>query len=120
MRALQLAMIPDDETGQVLRRMVEDGDDLALERPIGFFHVFAEESDAQDFAAAASARPDLVVEGPDFDDDDGIWEVTATRTMPAQHKAITALEAELAGLAQQYRGYPDGWGCDPATVTQRP
>ena len=116
MRALQLAMIPDDENGQVLKRMVEDGDDLTLERPIDFFHVFAEESDAQDFAAAASAWPDLVVEGPDFDDDDGIWEVIATRVMAPQHKAITALEGELSELASRYRGYPDGWGCDPAAA----
>ena len=115
MRELRLALIPDDETGQVLKRMSEDGDDLDRPRPIDFFHVFAEEADAQDFAAAASAQPDLVVEGPDFDDDDGIWEVTATRTLAPQHKAITALEAELAALAARYRGYPDGWGCDPAS-----
>ncbi len=114
MRALQLAMIPDDENGQVLKRMIEDGDDLTRERPIDFFHVFADESDAQDFAAAASARPDLVVEGPQFDDDDSIWEVTATRVMAARHAAITALETELAEMATRYRGYPDGWGCDPA------
>lgn len=117
MRALQLALIPDDETGQVLKRMIEDGDDIDRPRAIGFYHVFADESDAQDFAAAASSRPDLLVEGPDFDDDDGIWEVSASRTMPAQHKAITALEAELGDLAARYRGYPDGWGCDPATAT---
>lgn len=56
MRELQKALIPDDENGDVLRRMLDDGDDLTLARPIDFFHVFAEESDAQDFAAAA-ARP---------------------------------------------------------------
>jgi len=115
-RELQRAMIPDDENGDVLRRMLDDGDDLTLARPIDFFHVFAEESDAQDFFAAVSARPELAVEGPDFDDDDGIWEVTATRVMAPEHKAITALEAELTELAAQYRGYPDGWGCDPATT----
>ncbi len=114
MRGLRAALIPDDETGQLLKQMLEDGDDIDRPRPIGFFHVFAEETDAQDFAAAASARPDLVVEGPDFDDDDGIWEVTATHVMAAQHKAITALETELAELAARFRGYPDGWGCDPA------
>lgn len=116
MRELQRAMIPDDENGDVLRRMLDDGDDLTLARPIDFFHVFAEESDAQDFFAAAAARPELAVEGPDFDDDDGIWEVTATRVMAPEHKAITALEAELTELAAQYHGYPDGWGCDPATT----
>lgn len=117
MRELRLALIPDDENGQLLKRMIEDGDDLEKPRPIDFFHVFAEETDAQDFAAAAAAQPDLVVEGPDFDDDDGIWEVSATRVMAPQHKAITELESALARLAEQYRGYPDGWGCDPATDT---
>ena len=117
MRELQKAMIPDDENGEVLRRMVDDGDDLERPRPIDFFHVFAEESDAQDFAAAAGALADLVVEGPDFDDDDGIWEVSATRVMAARHAAITALETELSDLAARYRGYSDGWGCDPAADT---
>lgn len=117
MRELRLALIPDDETGRVLKQMIEDGDDLERPRAIDFIHVFAEETDAQDFAAAASARPDLTVEGPDFDDDDRIWEVGATRVMAAQHKAITALESDLAELAAKYRGYPDGWACDPAADT---
>lgn len=114
MRELRLALIPDDENGRVLKQMIEDGDDLERPRAIDFFFVFAEETDAQDFAAAAAAAPDLAVEGPDFDDDDGIWEVGATRVMAAQHKAITALETELGELAAKYRGYPDGWACDPA------
>ena len=110
MRELRAALIPDDENGQVLRRMLEAGDDLDVPRGIEFFHVFAEEADALAFAAAASALPDLAGEAPGVDDE-GIWEVCAIRVMAPSHAAITALEGTLAQLAGQHRGYPDGWGC---------
>jgi len=110
MRELRAALIPDDENGQVLRRMLEAGDDLAVPRGIEFFHVFADEAGALAFAGAASALPDLAVEAPEVDDE-GIWEVCATRVMAPSHAAITALEATLAQLAGEHGGYPDGWGC---------
>ena len=110
MRGLRAALIPDDENGQVLRQMLEAGDDLALPRAIEFFHVFAGEADAQAFAAAASALPDLEVDAPTVDDE-GIWEVCATRVMAPAHAAITALENTLAALAGRHRCSPDGWGC---------
>ena len=58
MRGLQMAMIPDDENGHVLKRMLEDGDDLSRERGIEFFHVFADEDRANAFAEAAAALPE--------------------------------------------------------------
>lgn len=110
MRELRALMIPDDENGQVLRRMLEEGDDLDQPREIEFFHVFAGEADARAFAAAAASLPDLAVGAPEVDDE-GIWELCATRVMAPSHAAITALEETLAQLAAEHRGYPDGWGC---------
>ena len=109
MRGLQMAMIPDDENGQVLKRMLEDGDDLSRERGIEFFHVFADEDRANAFAEAAEALPDVVVDSPESDDE-GVWQVCVVRVMVPAHAAITALERELGELAETHGGFSDGWG----------
>ncbi|MBF6023865.1 ribonuclease E inhibitor RraB [Lysobacter niastensis] len=113
MRELRLAMIPDDENGQVLRQMVEDGDDLSVERGIEFFHVFADEARARAFAEAASALPALAIGAPEVDEE-GIWQVVAVRVMAPSHAGITALEKQLVALAGDHGGYPDGWACPTA------
>ena len=113
MRELQKAMIPDDENGEVLRRMIDDGDDLSLERPIEFYHVFDDESQAEAFASAASDKPLVTVDEPEVDEED-VWQVCVVRMMAPSHAAITALERELGDLAETFGGFADGWGCSPA------
>jgi regulator of RNase E activity RraB len=113
MRSLQLGLIPDDENGEVLKRMIEDGDDLTLERPVEFFHVFADEEQANAFASAAGEMPLVAVEAPEVDEED-VWQVCVIRVMAPQHAAITKLESELGALAETCSGYADGWGCSPA------
>ncbi|MFC3550241.1 ribonuclease E inhibitor RraB [Lysobacter cavernae] len=116
MRELRAMMIPDDENGQVLKQMLEDGDDLERARGIEFYQVFSAEADAQAFAEAAAVLPDLTVDAPEVDDE-GIWQVCAIRVMAPGHAAITALERQLGELAEVHRGYADGWGCSPAGDT---
>ncbi|MGY3264066.1 ribonuclease E inhibitor RraB [Lysobacter sp. HA35] len=113
MKSLQLAMIPDDENGDVLRAMVEDGDDLTIPREIDFHLVFGEESAARAFTDAANQLPDLLLTAPAIDDE-GIWQVTASRHMAAKHADITKLERDLTVLAESFGGYPDGWECSRA------
>ena len=113
MKSLQFAMIPDDENGDVLRAMLEDGDDLTIPREIDFLLVFGEEAAARAFADAANGLPDLVVSLPDVDDE-GIWQVVASRHMAPKHADITRLERELTVLAESFGGYPDGWECSRA------
>jgi regulator of RNase E activity RraB len=116
MRSLQLGLIPDDENGEVLKRMVEDGDDLTLARPVEFFHVFADEEQANAFASAAAQLPSVAVEAPEVDEEDEVevWQVCVIRVMAPSHAAITALESELGALAETHGGFADGWGCSPA------
>lgn len=113
MKELQRAMLPDDENGDVLRQMLEDGDDLTQARDIEFFLVFGEQAQAEAFAAQAAEVPDLAVAGPEVDDE-GIWVVSAMRHMPASHAGISSLERLLTTIADAYGGYPDGWACPPA------
>ena len=113
MKSLQRALIPDDENGEVLRRMFDDGDDLSIPRDIDFHLVFGEEAQARGFAAQAVTLPDLMLSVPEVDEE-GIWVVTASRHMSATHAGITALEQQLALVAQAFEGYPDGWSCSAA------
>jgi hypothetical protein len=99
----------------VLRAMFDDGDDLSLPREIDFHLVFGEEAQARGFATQAATLPDLLVSVPELDED-GIWVVTASRHMPAAHAQITALERQLAAVAQDFDGYPDGWSCSAAAT----
>jgi NADPH-dependent ferric siderophore reductase len=113
MKSLQSALLPDDENGDVLRAMLEDGDDLTLPREIDFLLVFGDETAARAFAGAANALPDLIVSIPGVDDE-GIWQVVASRHMVPRHADITRLEKELTVLAESFGGYPDGWECSRA------
>lgn len=110
MATLMRALIPDDDTGDVLRQMLDDGDDLSQPRDIAFHLVFATEAQAAAFAAQAALLPDLRIDAPVVDEE-GIWEVTATRNMPAMHGVITVLETLLMRAAEAHAGYPDGWSC---------
>lgn len=107
---LRRQLIPDDDTGQVLRQMLDDGDDLSRPRDVEFYLVFAGQRDAVAFAQDAAALEGFQVLPPE-QDEEGIWQVTAIRHMAPEHAAITAYEHELAELATRHRGYPDGWGC---------
>ena len=113
MKSLQFAMIPDDENGDVLRAMLEDGDDLTIPREIDFHLVFGDEAAACAFADAAKQQADLLIGAPAVDEE-GIWLVTASRHMVPRHGDITALEKTLTVLAESFGGYPDGWECSRA------
>ena len=102
---------PNDENGDVLRRMYESGDDLSKPRYIDFAGVFPTELEAASFAAhfremgytTAYKRSELVAELP--------WNVVITSFMVPDHAAITELENLLQRIASPLSGRNDGWGC---------
>ena len=101
---------PDDENGDVLRSMAADGIDLVSPRVIDFEHCFPSESSARAFRAAVLATVlEANVMAPDAEIGSG-WEVQCRVKMIPTHAAITETEARLAGLAENFSGFPDGWG----------
>lgn len=83
---------PDDENGDVLRRMQEEGDNLTAPRDIDFTVVFETEEAAQKFAGYfASLGYKTSYERTDTAE--GLpWDVLVVNKMVPHHGEITAFE----------------------------
>jgi hypothetical protein len=100
---------PDDDNGDVLRRMFASGDNLSEPRIIDFCFAFAERRQALAFAEIVDEH-DLEV-CISFYDERGGWQAIVKRYMVPTHEDITALETLLVQRAESVGGEADGWGC---------
>jgi regulator of RNase E activity RraB len=105
------AHFPDDENGEVLRRMHESGDDLSKPRNIDFTVVLPSKEAAQAVGdhfhklgyEVSAERTGTVPDLP--------WDLVVVRHMKPEHSEITKFEEALAVLAKEHGGRNDGWGC---------
>lgn len=105
-----MSQFPDDENGDVLRRMAADGIDLNSPRIMDFEHCFPDEEAATEFVAAVEGTVlEATILGPDSGDV-AEWQVRCRQRMVPTHSAITETEQRLAGIAERFGGYADGWG----------
>lgn len=99
---------PEDETGDVLRRMHEAGMDLLQTHDIDFWHLFPSKCDAEAMALRChSLGIRAEVEG---NDEEGDWDVRCVVSMVPTHEAITETELRLGRIAEECGGKADGWG----------
>ncbi|MBI2512525.1 MAG: ribonuclease E inhibitor RraB [Opitutae bacterium] len=107
---LNISDIPDDENGAVLRRMLENGDDLTKPRMVDFNHVFKDEKDARLFSDAVKemriGEPEVA-----WEEEDHQWNVIVCIFMKPEHAPITSIEKRLDTIASDFHGHADGWGC---------
>jgi hypothetical protein len=102
---------PDDDTGDALRRLHRNGDDLTRPRDVDFTVVFATKAAAGRFAEhfgklgykVSIRESDCVPNLP--------WDVLVVRQMVPSHAGITEFEEELQEVAEGLHGRNDGWGC---------
>lgn len=106
-------LFPDDETGELLRLMQEQGDDLSVARDVDFFLVFGTRAEADAFAARADLGPEFTLATSPYEKTEK-WQVTLTVHMVPLYAELTALEKQVARLGRQHGGDPDGWGCAKA------
>lgn len=102
---------PDDENGEVLRRMAEDGDDLSKPRDVDFTVVMPNVKAAQEFSAhferaGYQVRMEEAGTVPELP-----WDVVVVKHMVPTHPGITDFEGELEAVAVRLGGRNDGWGC---------
>lgn len=103
---------PDDENGDVLRQMAEQGDDLSVPREIDFSVIFPTEDAALKFAILL-LRNGQKVSFSEYDaNEERPWEVQAHPFMVPSHDNISGYESLLASEAEPLDGQNDGWGCE--------
>ena len=106
-----MSSFPDDENGDVLRRMQENGDDLSKARDLDFTVVFPTEHAAKSFADLMSGRGcttsiEMTCCVPELP-----WDVCVVTHMVPSHVGICEFEALLSHEAHPFGGRNDGWGC---------
>jgi len=101
---------PDDENGNVLRRLAARGIDLVSPRVMDFEHCFPDRASAVRFYEAIQGTVlEARIIQPDTEEGSGC-EVQCRQRMIPTHSAITETEERLAAVARRFGGYPDGWG----------
>lgn len=103
---------PEDENGQVLRQMAEQGDDLSVPREIDFAVIFPAEEAALEFALRLLKSGQKVSFSEYEENDEMPWQVLAHPFMEPTHENIFGYEDLLAKEAAALGGRNDGWGCE--------
>ncbi len=103
-------VFPDDENGDVLWRMSEQGDNLDKKREVDFCVIFSTEAAAIDFAVLM-LRSDQKVSFSAYEGNAEMpWQVLVHPFMKPTHEGITRFETLLGEDAAQFGGRNDGWG----------
>ena len=104
---------PNDETGELLRLMREQGDDLSVARDIDFFLIFDLHDQAIAFANQADLGPEFRIETARYEKTDK-WQACLTIHMAPVYAELVMLEKQVARLGRDFGGHSDGWGCAAA------
>jgi regulator of RNase E activity RraB len=98
---------PNNPDGYMLRRVVEDGSNMARPMTIDFSIAVADEGAAHrvaDLVEAHGFDPSI-----HCDDDDGSWSVFCAKSMLATYDGVVAVQAQLKALVEPHGGACDGW-----------
>jgi hypothetical protein len=101
-------VFPNDQNGNVLRRMQKDGDDLSQPRDINFTVVLPDSDAVQEFGSYFY-NLGLQVKAKKNDTVPGLpWEVVVTVNMLPTYEDITDFEQKLEKVAVPLGGRNDG------------
>lgn len=103
---------PNDETGQVLAEMQQAGIDLSEVHDVVFFHLFEQESQAQQMAEFIRENMKDVAVSVHPDETPNVWDVDCTIKMVPNYDAVIKQESDFEQLANKFSGYNDGWGIE--------
>jgi len=98
---------PNDNNGDQLRRVAEDGADMTSAMIIDFTVSAPDERSARAIAALAEKQGF----DPSLGDNGGgkPWSVYCSRSMLATHEGVVAAQAQLDALAAGHGGHCEGW-----------
>ena len=102
-------VFPDDENGNKLRRMYEDGEDLSQKRDIAFT-VLLPDSDAVQEFGSYFYNLGLQVKAKRNDSGSGLpWNVVVTVNMLPTYETITDFEQKVEKVVVPLGGRSEGW-----------
>jgi len=102
---------PNDDTGDTLRRLEAQGDNLSRARDIDFSVVFPDSLGAGEFAEYFRKRGYRATIQHAQVREKHPWDEIVVKHMVPSHSSITDFERELQETAVTLSGYNDGWGC---------
>ena len=102
---------PDDENGNVLWQMHQDGDDLREAHEIEFSLVFSDEEQADRCALYLLKEEQKISLFQDEESATLEWIITIYVYMEPTYEDIVDLEQWFSKIAAEFQGEYDGWGC---------
>jgi len=106
-----LVLFPNDNNGNALWQMLEEGDDLTQEREIEFSVLFPSEELALKFGQLLLENNQKLSFCAYPNDEDFPWEITAYPEMNASYENVSAYQALLESSSAPLQGKFDGWYC---------
>jgi regulator of RNase E activity RraB len=100
---------PDDDNGNVLWQMAQDGDDLTVAHEIEYSIAFKEQELAEKCALYLLQEEQKI--SLFVDEDTNEWFITIYVYMEPDYSDIVDLEEWFSKIATQFEGEYDGWGC---------
>ncbi len=102
------SVLPDDETGDALRLLEQNGSDLSRPLEMDFFASVPSQ-------AAGDAVALRVVElgfaaSVEQDEDSQQWTCYCTKTIVPNYAMVVEIEAQIDAVAQAHGGHADGFG----------
>lgn len=101
---------PDDDIGNVFRRMEESNFDFSKEHVVDFYAVFATEKEADSIARMFLADKNRYENIETRPYDEGGMELEISKKMLVTYDSVLDLQELLAERVVLVRGYLDGWG----------
>ena len=103
-----MTSLPNDATGDALRRMVNSGSDLTKPMEMDFFVIVPSEA-AGDQVARRAQKLGFATKVEPYNDD-GEWTCYCTKTIVPRYGKVVKIERALDAMARPFGGSVEGFG----------
>ena len=102
---------PDDDNGNVLWQMQQDGDDLTEAHEIEYSIAFSTQEQAEKCALYLLQEEQKISLFVDEENETAEWIITVYVYMEPEYSDIVDLEEWFSKIGEKHGGEYDGWGC---------
>ena len=106
-----LELFPNDDNGDVLWQMAQDGDDLTEAHEIEYSIAFTDKAKAEQCALFLLHEEQKISLFIDEESENQEWMITIYVYMEPEYSDIVDLEEWFSKIANEHGGEYDGWGC---------